>query len=89
MRCSFQPFLSATNPNLHTQDISHGLSCFFLRRSGDVGVGIQGEACGEVAQLPVTVLIHIFYLMFKTSLKCRSPASGEALLVCFVLLGVV
>ena len=47
---SFQAFLSATKPNLHTQDISHGLGGFFLRRGGDMGVGIQGEACGEVTE---------------------------------------
>ena len=32
MLCSSQPFLSATKPNLHTQDISHGLGGFFLHR---------------------------------------------------------
>ena len=49
MRRSFTAFLSATKPNLHTQDISHGLSGFFLCRSRDMGIGVQGEACGEVA----------------------------------------
>ena len=50
MRCSSQPFLSATKPNLQTKDISHGLCGFLLRRGGDMGIGIQGEACGEVTQ---------------------------------------
>ena len=50
MRWSFTAFLSATKPNSHTQNISHGLGGFFLRRSGDVGIGVQGEACGEVTQ---------------------------------------
>ena len=50
MRWSFTAFLSATKPNLQAQDISHGLSCFFLCRGGDLGVGVQGEACGEVPQ---------------------------------------
>ena len=35
---------------LSGKKISHGLSCFFLCRGGDVGVGVQGEACGEVAE---------------------------------------
>ena len=47
---SFQAFLSATKPNLQAQDISHGLGGFFLCRGGDMGVGVQGEACGEVTQ---------------------------------------
>jgi hypothetical protein len=38
--CSPQPFLSATKPNLHVQDISDGLGGFFLRRCGDMGIGI-------------------------------------------------
>jgi len=50
MRCSSQPFLSATKPNFQAQDISQSLSCFFLSRSGDMGIGVQGEACGEVTQ---------------------------------------
>jgi len=50
MRCSSQPFLSATKPNLQAQDISHGLGGFFLRRGGDMGIGVQGEASGEVTQ---------------------------------------
>ena len=49
MHCSPLAFLSATKPNLHTQDISHGLGGFFLGQGGDMGVGVQGEACGEVA----------------------------------------
>ena len=47
---SSQPFLSAINPNLHAQDISYGLGGFLLCRGGDMGIGVQGEACGEVAQ---------------------------------------
>ena len=47
---SFTAFLSATKPNLYTQDISHGLSCFFLCRGGDMGISVQGESCREVAQ---------------------------------------
>ena len=35
---------------LSGKKISHGLSGFFLCRGGDVGVGVQGEACGEVTQ---------------------------------------
>ena len=50
MRCSSQPFLSDTNPNLHTQDISHGLGGFFLCRGGDMCIGVKSEACGEVTQ---------------------------------------
>ena len=45
-----QGVLSAAKPTLHTQDISHGLGSFLLCRGGDVGIGIQGESCGEVAQ---------------------------------------
>ena len=48
MHCSSQPFLSATKPNSYTQNISHGLGGFFLCRGSDVGIGVQGEACGEV-----------------------------------------
>ena len=50
MRCSSQAFLLAANQTLHVQDISHGQSGFFLYRGGDMGIGVQGEACGEVAQ---------------------------------------
>ena len=50
MSWSFTAFLLATKPNLHTQDISNGLSCFLLCRGGDMGIGVQGEACGEVTQ---------------------------------------
>jgi hypothetical protein len=48
--CSSQVFLSATKPNLHTQDIPHSLGGFLLRRCGDMGIGVQSEASGEVAQ---------------------------------------
>ncbi len=47
---SFTAFLSAAKPNLYTQDISHGLRGFLLCRGGDMGIGVQGEACGEVTQ---------------------------------------
>ena len=47
---SFTAFLWATKPNLQAQDISHGLSCFFLSCGGNMGVGVQGEASGEVTQ---------------------------------------
>ena len=50
MRCSSQTFLSATKPNLNTQHISHGLGGFLLCRGGDMCIGVQGEACGEVTQ---------------------------------------
>ena len=36
--------------DLQTQDVSHGLGGFFLCRGSDMGIGVQGEACGEVAQ---------------------------------------
>ena len=45
MHCPFQAFLSATKPNLHTQDISQSLGGFLLCRGGNMGVGVQGEAC--------------------------------------------
>ena len=35
---------------LHRQDIPHGPGCFFLCAGGDVGVGVQSEAGGEVTQ---------------------------------------
>ena len=35
---------------LHAQHISHGLGGFFLRRFGYMGIGVQGEAGGEVAR---------------------------------------
>ena len=35
---------------MDTQHIPNSLSSFFLRRGGDMGIGIQGEACREVAQ---------------------------------------
>ena len=47
---SFTAFLSAAKPNLHTQHISHGLSGFLLCRGGDMGVGVQCEACREVTE---------------------------------------
>ena len=47
---SFTASLSATKPKLHTQDISHGLGGFLLSRGSYVGIGVQGEACGEVTQ---------------------------------------
>ena len=43
-------FLFAVKLNLHTQYIPHGLGGFLLCRGGDMGIGIQGEACGEVAE---------------------------------------
>ena len=36
--------------DLQAQDISHGLGGFLLCRGGDMGIGVQGEACGEVTQ---------------------------------------
>ena len=36
--------------SLYAQHISHSLGSFFLRRGGDMGVGVQSEASGEVAQ---------------------------------------
>ena len=50
MRCSSHAFLWATNLDLHTQHIPHGLCGFLLCRGGDMGIGVQGETCGEVAQ---------------------------------------
>ena len=35
---------------LSGKKISHGLSCFFLCRGGDVGISVQSEASGEVAK---------------------------------------
>ena len=48
--CSFTAFLSVTKLKLHTQNISYGLSRFFLGGGGDMGVGVQGEACRKVAK---------------------------------------
>ena len=50
MRCSSQAFLWATNLDLHTQHIPHGLCGFLLCRSGDMGIGVQSEPGREVAQ---------------------------------------
>ena len=50
MYWSFTAFLTATKPSLQAQDISHGLSCFFLCRCCHMGIGVQGEACGEVTE---------------------------------------
>ena len=50
MYWSFTAFLTATKPSLQAQDISHGLSCFFLCRCCHMGIGVQGEACGKVTQ---------------------------------------
>ena len=36
--------------SLHRQDVAHSPGCFFLCAGGDVGVGVQSEAGGEVAQ---------------------------------------
>ena len=36
--------------DLDTQHIADGLCGFFLGGGGDMGVGVQGEACGEVTQ---------------------------------------
>ena len=47
---SFQALLWATKPNLHTQHIPHCFGGFFLGGGGDMGVGVQGEACGEVTE---------------------------------------
>ena len=35
---------------LHTQYISHGLGGFFLGGGGNMGVGVQSEASGEVSE---------------------------------------
>ena len=50
MHCSSQALLLGIKLDLQAQHISNGLSRFFLCRGGDVGVGVQGEACGEVAE---------------------------------------
>ena len=50
MRWSFTAFLSVVKLNLHTQDIPHGLGGFLLCRGGDMGIGVQSEASGEVTQ---------------------------------------
>jgi len=47
---SFTAFLLVLSATLHTQHISHGLGGFFLCRGGDMGIGVQGEACREVTQ---------------------------------------
>ena len=47
---SSQAFYRLQSRILHAQYISHSLGGFFLCRGGDVGVGVQGEACGEVTQ---------------------------------------
>ena len=39
-------FPIGTKPNLHTQDISHGLGGFFLCRSGDMGIP---SICSKIA----------------------------------------
>ena len=43
-------FIQHTISSLHRQYIPHSPGCFFLCAGGDVGVGVQGEAGGEVAQ---------------------------------------
>ena len=35
---------------LASEDVAHGLGGFFPRRGGDMGVGVQGEACREVTE---------------------------------------
>ena len=50
MRCSSQPFLSATKPNLQTQDVSYSLGGFFLCRGGDMGISVQSKSCREMTQ---------------------------------------
>ena len=48
---SFAPgFFVYLRFDLHTQHISHRLRGFFLCRCGHMGVSIQGETCGEVAE---------------------------------------
>ena len=42
--------MSGQNRILHTKHISHGVGGFLLCRGGDMGIGVQGEAGGEVAQ---------------------------------------
>ena len=37
-------------PSLHRQHVTHSLGSFLLGTGGDVGVGVQGEAGGEVPQ---------------------------------------
>ena len=36
----------------HAQNSSHGIGWFFLCRGSDMGVGVQSESSGEVAQHP-------------------------------------
>ena len=50
MCCSSQAFLSAAKANLHIQYICHRLRRFLLGCGSYMGIGIQGEACGEVTQ---------------------------------------
>ena len=49
MGCLWFALSIVTLPS-HTQHIPHGLCSLPLSRSGHMGVGVQGEACGEVAQ---------------------------------------
>ena len=50
IRWSFTAFLSAKNPNLQTQDISHRLRRFLMCRGCHMGIGVQREACREMPQ---------------------------------------
>ena len=71
MRCSSQPFLLAVKLNLHAQDILHSLGGFFLCRGGNMGIGVQGEACGEVSQ-------HAGYRLNVHTILKRDSCEGVA-----------
>ena len=68
-KVSFVARLLVSMWNLHTQNMRRILLCC----GGDVGIGVQGEACGEVAQHTGTILMSTpFWSAMVTKVWRRS-----------------
>ena len=63
--------LKSSRGLLYAEDLSHRICRFFLCCCGDMCVGIQGEACGEVTQ-------HTGYSFYVNSILQRNRRKGVA-----------
>lgn len=57
---------------LNTQHIADSLRCLFLGGGGDMGVGVQGETCGEMSQHSADGLdVHAVLQSYRSERFCR------------------
>ena len=55
---------------LHTQHIAHGLGGFFLRRGGDMGVGVRGDGAA-VGGWEYIFVFGFHFLLFQNFYRLR------------------